>query len=216
MIIHNADYLKFICKEYFGWDGNKDLKGRTILQHIGTEVVRKREPDFWINIVEEFINVFQEDFDVFIIPDCRFPNEINFLKQFNYDVLTVRVIRLNHENKLTLEQRKHPSETSLDNYNFDYEIVSKSGLDKLEKEVNKLFECVKILQIRKENDNSMFTLEKMNAQLNYCKQNNLPYFVPYDGKCFRCGVQVYYLISATKASSELITVCPNCNISFCD
>ena len=32
LILHYGDYLKFIAKEYFGWDGKKDEKGRTLLQ----------------------------------------------------------------------------------------------------------------------------------------------------------------------------------------
>lgn len=47
-IVPFASYLKFVCKEYFGWNGKKDLDGRKILQHVGTDVVRKKDPDFWV------------------------------------------------------------------------------------------------------------------------------------------------------------------------
>ena len=33
LIVHYADYLKFIAKEYFGWDGVKDEKGRNIFAY---------------------------------------------------------------------------------------------------------------------------------------------------------------------------------------
>ena len=32
LIIHYADYLKFILKQYFGWDGEKNEEGRKLLQ----------------------------------------------------------------------------------------------------------------------------------------------------------------------------------------
>ena len=47
-IVPFASYLKFVCKEYFGWDGKKDEKGRQTLQYVGTDVVRRKDPDFWV------------------------------------------------------------------------------------------------------------------------------------------------------------------------
>ena len=32
MIIHFADVLKFVCRQYFNWNGEKDEHGRTLLQ----------------------------------------------------------------------------------------------------------------------------------------------------------------------------------------
>ena len=58
LIINYADYLKFIAKEYFGWDGKKDEKGRTLLQWLGTDFVRNRYPTFWVDIICNFIKVF--------------------------------------------------------------------------------------------------------------------------------------------------------------
>lgn len=127
LILHYADYLKFIAKEYFGWDGVKDEKGRTLLQHLGTNVIRKRIPDFWVLVVTLLIEGLGDDFDYYLIPDCRFPNEIELMKNKFLGSLSVNVYRLNHENCLTPEQRNHPSETALENYCFDYVVYSQSG-----------------------------------------------------------------------------------------
>lgn len=135
LIINYADYLKFICKEYFKWDGTKSKEGRTILQRIGTDIVRKREPDFWVHSVSNFIDVFREDFDFILIGDCRFVNECEYFK-FDYNVLNIKVTRNNFDNGLTEEQKNHPSERDLDNYPFDVEIISESGLENLEKTVS--------------------------------------------------------------------------------
>ena len=137
LIINFADYLKFICKQYYGWNGNKDEQGREILQKIGTNIVRKKCPTFWVDTVINFIKVFSDDYDYFLVGDCRFPDEINCFKYNNIDALSIKVIRLNFKNKLTEKQRKHPSETALDNFKFDYIIESESGLDNLGKEVDK-------------------------------------------------------------------------------
>lgn len=140
LLISFADYLKFVAQKYFDWDGNKDEKGREILQVVGTDIVRKRQPDFWSSTVARFIALFQEDFDFFIADDTRFYEEINCLKTFYLPSTIVRVERPNFENHLTPKQRLHPSETTLDNCNFDYVISAESGLENLSVEVNKFID----------------------------------------------------------------------------
>ena len=36
LIIHYADLVKFVCTKFFNCDGQKDEKGRTLLQYGGT------------------------------------------------------------------------------------------------------------------------------------------------------------------------------------
>ena len=79
-----------------------------------------------------------------MIPDCRFVNELDSYDE-DWDTITVRVNRLNFKSPLTLEQQNHISETALDTYNFDYVIESESGLDNLEKEVDKFLEWMEEL-----------------------------------------------------------------------
>jgi hypothetical protein len=136
LIVHYADYLKFICRQYYNWDGNKDEKGRHILQYIGTDVIRKRKPSFWVEIVIMLLSVLNLDYDFAIIPDCRFLDEISLMKK-EYDTVAVNVVRLNYTNSLTPEQKIHPSETALDEFTFDYVLESEDGLDNLEKSVEK-------------------------------------------------------------------------------
>lgn len=129
LIIHYGDYLKFIAEKYFSWDGKKDKKGRELLQHLGTDVVRKEDPDFWVDNLINFLNVFKETWDYVLIPDCRFPNEIDKLKDSGFDVTTIRVCRPNFDNGLTPEQKSHISETALDEYDFDFSFIN-SGDEK--------------------------------------------------------------------------------------
>lgn len=133
LIINYGDYLKFASSAYFGWNGEKDEEGRSLLQKIGTDIARKRSPDFWADIVIKFISVFSPDFDVFLIPDTRFPNEII---KHTEPIFSIRVHRTDFESELTEEQKSHLSETALDNWNFDLEIFSKSGLDYLSNAVD--------------------------------------------------------------------------------
>lgn len=129
LITHYADYLKYLCKQIFGWDGKKDDKGRTILQKVGTDLARNNNPDIWVNVVNEMILAIGSEFDVVIISDVRFSNEIDKMREFGWDVASVKINRLNFENSLTEEQRNHPSEIALDDYEFDFYLNFKTGKD---------------------------------------------------------------------------------------
>ncbi len=137
-LIAMADYVKYICKKYYNWDGQKDEQGRAILQHLGTDIVRKKNPNFWVNIVLETINVLEDEFDYFIIPDCRFENEITELCKY-FDVLSLKVVREGYKSNLTEEQLKHSSETALDNFMFDYILINKEGIESLKENIDILF-----------------------------------------------------------------------------
>ena len=65
------------------------------------------------------------------IPDSRFPNEIDGLKQAGFNVIHLRVRRENFESPLTTEQQNHPSETALDHVVPDFLIVNDGTLEDL-------------------------------------------------------------------------------------
>lgn len=128
-----ADYLKHLARVLYRWDGQKDAYGRTLLQNIGNNV-RKNEPDFWVSIVEQTVRAAITE-QYIIIPDTRYPNEIEFWKNKGYDVATIRVYRPNYDNGLTPEQKQHPSETALNGYSYDY-IINNTSYSNLKKQVN--------------------------------------------------------------------------------
>jgi len=134
-----GDYLKFIAAKYFDWNGKKDEKGRGLLQHLGTEVVRERNPNFWTTIVKMLVDVFHDSFDIFLITDARFYNEIFVFALDGYNVSTVLVERPGHENSLTEKQRNHKSETELKDFKFEY-IIKSNTLEELEEKTDKLYE----------------------------------------------------------------------------
>lgn len=135
LVTHYADLLKYICRTYFGWDGNKDEKGRQILQYVGTDVIRKKSPDYWVDFEAEFLDLFEDEWDWVLIPDTRFPNEIDIMRE-KFDAVHLRVTRPNFVSSLTAEQQNHPSETALDEYFSDYYIENSGDIDELRETVN--------------------------------------------------------------------------------
>ena len=138
VIIHYADLLKFIAKEYFYWDGEKDEYGRDLLQKIGTNFVRAADENFWVDFVARFLKIFEPIWDVAVIPDTRFANEIEVLSERGFNVYTIRVSRDDFSNKLTSEQRSHESETALDDYKFDAVIDNNGTMSELRQKVSQV------------------------------------------------------------------------------
>ena len=122
LITHYADLLKFICKNFFGWNGEKDEAGRTLLQQVGTNCIREQDPDYWVDFVANLIKMFPDRYDFVVIPDTRFPNEIDRIAYAGFPTTHVRIIRTDFESQLTEEQKNHPSETALDNTAPDFVI----------------------------------------------------------------------------------------------
>ena len=135
-----ASYLKMYAKEVLGWDGNEETKPRDFLQQIGVELIKTHIDDkMLIKRIIEDIKVYSYFYDVIIIGDARFVDEIEEIKN-NFDDVTVIHIS-GRANNLTDEQKKHATETALDEYhNFDYEIDNTISLDELNKKVNEILE----------------------------------------------------------------------------
>ena len=138
LAINYADHLKHLATQYMGWDGNKDEKGRTLLQLLGTEKVRSRFPNYWIDHVIQLAKIFEGDFDYILIGDCRFPNEIKRWEDEKYKVITVFVERKGFESMLNEEQKNHPSEIALNDYTFNFKIKA-SSLEELSEAIEMLF-----------------------------------------------------------------------------
>ncbi len=135
LTVHMADLLKYICKSFFGWNGMKDEAGRTLLQYVGTDKIRRADPDFLVNFVASVLGIFDGEWDWVIIPDCRFPNEIEVLRKAGFDVTTVRVRRPGFQSGLTPDQLSHPSETAMDGYVFDHVLINGGSLQDLKRDV---------------------------------------------------------------------------------
>lgn len=145
LIIHYADYLKYICKQFYGWNGVKDETGRSLLQNFGNNV-RQKNQNFWVDTLINFVDVVQDDFDFVLVPDVRYLNELADKRILNnFETITVRIERPGYDNGLTEEQKNHISETCLDDYSFDVVIQNNGDLAKLSSEAE-LF-CNLLLQV---------------------------------------------------------------------
>ncbi len=138
-----AYYLKQYVKNITGWDGSEETKPRDLLQSIGIDLLKNKiDNKFLINRMCEDIKVYSYFYDVIVITDARLLDEIEVIKNTFSNVTTIRVNR-NIENNLTSEQKKHITETNLDNYqNFDYIIENNGDYNKLVIDTKRILEEV--------------------------------------------------------------------------
>lgn len=142
LIAHYGDLVKYVCKTFFDWDGVKDEKGRTLLQHVGTDKIREQNPDYWVSFIGDMLTFFRGEWDYVLIPDCRFPNEVEHLKKKGFDVTHVRVVRENFQSPLTEEQQRHPSETALDEDKPHLLVINRGSLTDLRYAVSNVVDRV--------------------------------------------------------------------------
>lgn len=148
VIIHYGDILKWLADKIYGCGFEKNDTTRTIWQQFGTNVVREKVGDwYWVTLVNIFAKAAEAaGVDVLLIPDARFPNEIDYMREHNSDVEAIRVLRSGHKSRLDEVQLQHPSETALDDYEqFDLWVMNDSDLQNL-KDSAKTFVSHEILK----------------------------------------------------------------------
>jgi hypothetical protein len=108
---------------------------RELLQKLGTDALRDGlHPNIWVNALFSDYKVFNEPsmypnggggkHPNWIITDVRFPNEAKAIKDRGGIIIRV-------DRPFCKPINNHPSEISLDNWNFDYKIANVSDLTSL-------------------------------------------------------------------------------------
>lgn len=137
-IARYSGYIKSFAKNYFGWDGREETKPRELLQQLGTQIIREKlnKEDFFVKRMIEDIEILSYFFDAIIIDDVRLEIEIEEIKKVFKNTISINVIRNNFDNGLTEKQKKHRTETALDDYNkFDYYIYNNGTFDDLKQSI---------------------------------------------------------------------------------
>lgn len=141
-VMHIGNYIKHFAIDYFDWDGNDETKPRSLLQELGTGIIREKmnKPYFFVNRLIEDMEVLDNFFDVAIVTDVRFPLEFDEIKKIHPDAVKIHITRPDYVNELTAKQKKHVTETALDNYdNYDYKVINRS-IEDLEEDARKIID----------------------------------------------------------------------------
>lgn len=136
IVLSYASSLKEYAKNILSWNEEEE-KPREFLQQVGVELIKNKIDDkFLIKRVLQDIKVYSYFYDVIIISDARFVEEIECLKEFD-KVVSIHINSNN--NNLTEKQKYHSTETGLDNYNdYDYIIDNTSTIYNLKEELERI------------------------------------------------------------------------------
>ena len=137
-------YIKMYAKQITNWDGNNDTKPRTLLQELGTEVIRNTiDENFFIRRIIEDIEVYSRYFDVITVSDCRLPKEFDSIKNKYKNTICIHITRPNYKTHLSKSQQNHITETLVDSYEgYDYELINDSSIEDLKLKIKKTIEEV--------------------------------------------------------------------------
>ena len=88
------------------WEGKK-LSARDVMQFVGTDIFRKMKQDVWSSATVN--KILMEAPKLAIVADCRFPNEVDAVK--NAGGIVIKLTRNPYNSD-------HASETALDDNNY--------------------------------------------------------------------------------------------------
>jgi hypothetical protein len=118
---------------------------RDFLQKLGTDGLRDNlHKNVWVNaLMSDYEGIYDLDTDrttypKWIITDTRFPNEAQAIQQANGIIIRV-------ERPGVKPINNHPSEVSLDNWNFDHTIINDGSVEDLVKKVKQVLQFHKII-----------------------------------------------------------------------
>ncbi len=109
-------------------------KDSTFLQFWGTEFRRKLfHWDYWVNKVKDVVD--REPNKDYVIPDARFKNEAQFIKNYGGEVW--KIVRTNYDE--IDRDPNHKSEVDLDEWEFDEIILNDGTIEDLYKKVDEVY-----------------------------------------------------------------------------
>lgn len=126
-------YAQWVC-------GFEEKKDRALLQFVGTDWARARDPNVWVNIALKDI---PEDGNVFL-SDIRFSNELTALKEAGW--VCVRIDRFSRGRREGTGSSEHSSEKSLDSIEksrWDFVIENNGSLSEFYSKLDKMISTIK-------------------------------------------------------------------------
>lgn len=124
--------LKYYIEQILEHKIDEKKKPRQYLQKISSNLIKEKLGfyDLFIQREIEDICVFSYFKDVIIIPDIRFPKEIDTLRKNFKNVFVVLVVSDKMFSDLTEEEMNDITEVSMDGYlEYDYLIQNEPGVD---------------------------------------------------------------------------------------
>lgn len=135
--------LQRMIQEYLDLPRKKD---RSLLQLLGTEWGRKKNPDIWVEMFLKNVEKYKGFYDVIICDDLRYINEFNALKDRGFILAKINRPVQDRLPYLYEGDEKHSSENDLSEVTdseYDYFIENNSTYDDFVYVVSEMFMDIK-------------------------------------------------------------------------
>ena len=128
---HTGDSFAELMQRATTAEGKEEF--RLGWQWWGTDIWRRRDPARWIKLLREHLEADRDaEEDVVFVPDVRFPNEVELVKEMGGYIIRVQRPGLD-------DGDGHASEHALDDYQeWNAEILNDSDLPALEEQTRQL------------------------------------------------------------------------------
>jgi len=146
---------------------------REILQILGTDVLRKYDPDFHVKSLKKYIEADKN----YVLDDVRFKNELTFLKSINaFCIFVIRPYYLK-------DYSNHRSEIDLNRSHFDHIIINDYNKKAFLNKFRKFMYNIDIMEV--------FNISTITDKVKACNYN-LNEGLPYELKriCDKCLIPV--------------------------
>lgn len=133
-----SKYIKLFALELGLWDGDDNNKPRKFLQTTGDKL-RAVDENILTKRMLDDIKVYKMlNIKNIIISDVRLLNEINNLKNSDYNIIVIKVSSKKSNRKLTIEELNHLTEKELEDYkDYDYLIENNERINEQIEEILK-------------------------------------------------------------------------------
>ena len=132
-----AKGVKDVATKYFRMDPLK--KDRALLQKVGV-AMREIDSEVWVNTLLDDLDVGTPSFDKqnIVVDDMRFPNEYVALKRLGFVMVRLEASAKVRKKRIpdTYCEGVHISETAIDDFPFDYTIISEGPIKELHEKIN--------------------------------------------------------------------------------
>jgi hypothetical protein len=153
-----ADELKKIALK-IGWDGKKDIRGRSFLKKIG-QLGKENNVNIWVNyvidnirqtIIDNYNSKNEYESLNFVITDCRYLNEMEEIKRFidstnaffNDNIMVMKSVKI--VRPLQTLSKEDPDEDEVDKIETDYQIENTGTIKDYISKCNDFYKTMKTI-----------------------------------------------------------------------
>jgi len=158
----SIDYVKEVARDSFGWNGEKDTKGRNLLAAVKQVMIAYNDMPTK-KVIERLNDAIAFNVDILIV-DIREPDEIEklveYCKEFEIICNTCRVHNAKAEKKAETDGLSLTGDRLYGEYDYDIDLNNNGTFKELEVQVATVFQALYNCEMKDQCDDALRILEE--------------------------------------------------------